>query len=255
MNVAILCSAISTCLLAGCASSGSGDQETPAQNSLNRAQAHMELGIGYYETGKYQFALEELNEALKAKPDYVSAHNGLGLVYAELKQDKQAEESFKKALRYGSENPSTQNNYGQFLCSRGRTQEGLGQLLAATRNSLYETPDVAFKNAGQCARRDGNLDKAEEYFRQAVMRNPRQTQSLYNLGELGYMKKNYPQAKAYIDRLLQNIETPGADVLWLATRIGHKLGDQEGVRRYSAELRRRYPESVEFRAMTEGRFE
>ncbi|MSQ59466.1 MAG: type IV pilus biogenesis/stability protein PilW [Betaproteobacteria bacterium] len=185
-------------VLCGCTNNPStspSKREAASQDLTNRAHAHMELGMGYYESGKHQFAIEELNEALKARPDYVPAHSGLALVYMELREDKKAEAAFKKALRYEPGNSSARNNYGQFLCSRGRTEEGLRQLLEAVKNPLYQAPDTAYQNAGVCARRIGDNTRAEEYFRQAVMRNPRHAQALLNLSDLNYLKKNYPTGK------------------------------------------------------------
>ncbi len=226
-----------------------------AQDQKSRAQAHLELGMSYYDSRNFEFAIEELNEALKSKSDFVPAYDGLALIYMELKEDKKAEDAFKKALRYKPDSSGTKNNYGQFLCSRGRAQEGLRQLLGAVKNPLYDTPDVAYTNAGQCARREGDNQAAEEYFRQAVMRNPRQGQALYNLSDLNFIKKNYSQAKVYGDRLLQMMDKPGPEVLWLATRIERKLSNMDSVSKFSEQLRRRYPDSPETRALLDGRFE
>ena len=173
----------------------------------------------------------------------------------ELGEDKKAEDMFRRALRADPQSSSTRNNYGQFLCSRGRNEEGLRNLLEAVKNPLYATPDVAYKNAGVCARRAGDNRGAEEYFRQAVMHNPRQGQALFNLSDLNYVNKNFAQAKVFADRLLQIIERPGPEVLWLSARIERKLGNAEAAGRYSQQLRTRFPESAEARALTNGHYE
>ena len=87
------------------------------------------------------------------------------------------------------------------------------------------------------------------------MRNPRQTNALFNLSDLNYVKKNYPQAKVYADRLMQITQTPGPELLWLAARTARKLGDAQSVSHYGNQLRRRYPEAPETRALLDGRFE
>jgi type IV pilus assembly protein PilF len=228
---------------------GSSKAGVVAQDAVNRARAHMELGLGYYENGQYQYAIEELGEAIKAKSDYVPAYDGLGLVYMQLKEDKKAEENFRKAIRYDPQYSSAKNNFGQFLCSRGRNEEGLRYLLEAVKNPLYDTPDIAYKNAGVCAKRAGDIQAAEEYFRQAVLRNPRQGQALFNLADLNYQKRNNSQAKVYADRLIQ-LATPGPEVLWLAARIERRLGDNDTALKYADQLRRRFPDAPETRATT-----
>lgn len=246
------------CVLAGCTTTSSKPRrsaEEMEQDARNRARAHLELGMVYYESRNYQFAIDELNEALKAKSDYVPAIGGLALIHMELGEDKKAEDGFRRALRIDPNSSDIHNNYGQFLCARGRTEEGLRQLLDAVKNPLYETPDMAYRNAGLCARRAGDDRAAEEYFRQAVMRNPRQGQALYNLADLNYVNKNFSQAKIYSDRLMQLLDRPGPDVLWLAARIERKLGNTEALGRYAEQMRSRFPESDETRALLSGRNE
>jgi len=242
-------------VLSACATDGPHNRAEEARKLDERARTHADLGLGYYEAGKHRFAIEELNEALKARPQYVPALVGLALVHMDLREDAKAETYFQRAQRADPGNAMTQNNYGQFLCARGRTEEGIRLLLSAAGNPLYETPDVAYKNAGLCARRAGDPRRAEEYFRQAITRNARQLQSLYNLADLYLARSDIRQAKAYVDRALQGVESPGPELLWLAARIERRLGEQSVAERHAEQLRRRFPDSPETRALQEGCYE
>lgn len=241
--------------LAACSSGPRQTAEDASRSRDDQARAHSELGLSYFEAGRYQYAIEELNEALKARPEHVPALVGLALVNMELKDDAKAEAYFKRAQRADAGNPMTQNNYGQFLCSRGRTEDGLKLLLSAAANPLYDTPDLAYKNAGLCARRAGDPRRAEEYFRQAVMRNPGQLQALYYLAEMNYARDDAKQAKGYIDRALKDVESPGPEWLWLASRTERRLGNKQAADRHAEHLRKRYPDSPQTRALLEGRYE
>ena len=64
-----------------------------------RARVHTELAASYFELGNIPVALEEAKEALRADANYGPAHNVMGLVYAQLKEDRLAEESFRRASR------------------------------------------------------------------------------------------------------------------------------------------------------------
>lgn len=242
-------------LLTACAGGPRQTAEEVEHGRDERARAHAELGLRYFEAGKHQFAIEELNESLKARSEHIPALVGLALVYSELREDAKSEAYFKRAQRADRVNPMTQNNYGQFLCSRGRADEGQKLLLAAAANPLYETPDLAFKNAGLCARRAGDIPKAEEYFRQSVARNPRQVQSLYYLADIHYARGDTRQAKVYLDRAFQNIDSAGPEVLWLSVRTERRLGNNAAADRLADQLRRRFPEAPETRALLEGRYE
>lgn len=250
-------------LLAACSSqkpdgsaAPSGPETRPNISSpLERAKIHTELGVSYFENGQLGVALEELSTAVSADKTYAPAYNALGLVYMELKEDDKAEKSFRQAIRLDSSSSEAKNNYGMFLCQRGREEEGIRQLLDALKNPLYPTPDVAYKNAGLCARKAGDKGAAAEYFQRALKLNPKQPQALYGMAEISYLRDDYAAAKGYITRYFAVAEPPGPEALWLAARVERKLGDRTALANYGMQLRRRYPSAPETKAFLEGRFE
>lgn len=219
-----------------------------------RARIHTELASGYFELGNYGVALQEAAEALKSEPNYAPALNVLGLVYMELRDDKAAESNFQRALRVSPLDSNTNNNYGRFLCLRKREQESIKYFLAALRNPLYTTPDMSWVNAGICARQAGDLKAAEDYFQQALKIRPAQPQALFQMADMAYGRKNLPEAKAYLTRLLRGIE-PTAETLWLALRVDRALGDRNAEASLGFQLRNRFPDSREARALTAGQYE
>jgi len=251
-----------TVLLAGCAAQETHKQNVPARTTgttdsvaSQRAKIHTELGVSYYQHGQLGVALEELNTAVSADRSYAPAYDALALVYMELKEDDQAEGNFRQALKLNPNSSETKNNYGLFLCQRGKEKEGLRQFLDALKNPLYTTPDVAYKNAGMCARRGGDIKGAESYFQRAVKLNPRQTQALYGLAETNFAHDDYPAAKEYLSRYVALVENPGPEALWLGARIEHRLGDRTALAAFGSQLRRRYPSSPETKAYLDGRFQ
>lgn len=253
-------------LLSACASQtpskSSQSSQTVARSSstvdsvpVERAKIHTELGVSYYQAGHLGVALEELNTAVAADRTYAPAYDALGLVYMELKEDERAESNFKQALKINPNASETKNNYGLFLCQRNREKEGLRLLLDALKNPLYSTPDVAYKNAGTCARKAGDLASAELYFQRAVKLNPAQTQALLGLADVSYARSDYPAAKATFGRYIAVVPNPGPDALWLGARIENRLGDRAAVTSYGTQLRRRFPSAPETKAYLDGRFE
>jgi type IV pilus assembly protein PilF len=225
------------------------------QSPLERAKIHTELGVGYYENGQLGVALEELNTATAADKSYAPAFNALGLVYMELKEDDKAETNFKQAIKVDPANSEAMNNYGLFLCQRGRQKDGMRLFLDALKNPLYGTPDVAYKNAGLCARKAGDMTTAEEYLRKALKLNPRQPQASYTMAEISYVRDDWVDAKQYMTRYLAAVENPGPEALWLGARVERRLGDRNALANYGMQLRRRYPSSAQTKAFLEGRFE
>ena len=173
----------------------------------------------------------------------------------DLKEDDQAESDFSQAIKIDPPARRTKNNYGLFLCQRGRQKEGIRQLLDALKNPLYATPDVAYKNAGLCARNAGDTKSAEEYFLRALKLNPNQPQALYNLAEINYQRDDYAAAKQYIEPLLDGHRACRTRGAVAGARIERKLGDRTALVNYGLQLRRRFPSAPETKAFLEGRFE
>lgn len=220
-------------------------------NTRKRARAHTELAAGYYELGNLPVALEEVTIALQAEPGYGPAYNVAGLIYAELRQDQLAQDNFQRALRIDPLDSDANNNYGRFLCERGREAEAIEYFLKALRNPLYQAPERSYVNAGLCSRRRGDIAAAEDYFLRALKARPTQPQALYQLAEIAYQRGRFAQAKEYLIRL-EDLTNPSAETLWLGLRIERRLGDRDAVASYGQQLRRQFPDSKETRALLSG---
>jgi len=252
--------ALAWAAVAGCAGQGSTSDSalkpalpTTGAESADRVRArvHTELAASYFELGNMSVALEEAKEALRSEPNFGPAHNVLGLVYGALKEDRLAEESFQRALRINQFDSDANHNYGQFLCQRGREEEGIRHFLAAVRNPLYQTPERSYVNAGVCARRRGDMATAEEYFQQALKSRPNQPQALYNMADISFARGDFPVARSYLSRLAK-VAAPNAEVLWLGVRVERKLGDRNSEASYAMQLRKNFPDSKEARALASG---
>ena len=240
---------------AGGANLGGPPEQDRKASTRDRARIHTDLGVNYYEAGKLAIALEEMNEAIRIDKSYAQAWGARALVYLDLQEYAKAESDFKQALRLDPNNSDTKNNYGLFLCERDRGKEGIRYLLDAIQNPLYQTPDVAYKNAGLCARRMGDSKAAADYFQRALRLNPSQPQALYHMAELAFARDDYAGAKQYLDRYMRVIGAPGPEELWLGARIERRLGDRTAMMNYGNQLRRRYPSAPETKAFMEGRLQ
>ena len=229
-------------------------EEPKPSSKQDRARIHTDLGVSYYEAGRLAVALEELNESIKIDSSYAPAYNARALVYMELKEDSKAESDFKQAIRLDPNSSAAKNNYGLFLCQGPRAKEGIRQFLDALKNPLYATPDVAYKNAGLCARKMGETKEAEGYFQRALQLNPAQPQALYNLADITFQRGDAVAAKGYLDRYLAAAPQVGAEELWLGARIANALGDRAAMLKYGDQLRRRFPAAPETKAFMDGRF-
>ena len=242
-------------LLAGCASSGGGSAGTPQQDTT-RAQAiariHTELAAAYYERKQYAVALQEIGVAMEADADYAQAYNVRALVRMALREDEQADADFHRSLQLDSVSSETHNNYGWFLCQRGRTKESIRQFQEALKNPLYETPETAYVNLGVCSKKAGLMKEAESNLQRALVLRPGMPEALYGLAEWNYDNGDYAGAKSYFMRFSQVASDLTAEQLWLAVRIERKMRDRNSEASYALQLRKRYPDSRETQLLSQG---
>lgn len=248
------------CVLAACAG------QTKAPTSLNppqpaakpaspqeRARIHTELAALYYSRGNHGVALQESMVAIEADPQYGPAYNVLGLVQMELKEDTAADRSFQQALAINPNDSEANNNYGWFLCNRGREKEAIAYFLAAVRNPLYQTPGLAYTNAGVCSLKLGHDNEAESYLLQALKLQPGQPRALQALAEVHYRRGDYSGAKQLVGRFLE-VAQPTPEVLWLGVLSARQLGDRNAEASYGTQLRRRFPDSKEALTLKSGSY-
>jgi type IV pilus assembly protein PilF len=216
-----------------------------------RAQVRVDLATGYFERGQLDVALQELNEAVKLDPRNPRVYNLYGLVYGMLGENTNAEQNFRRALELSPTDSEIRQNWGWFLCTHGRARESLAEFDAAVRNPLYRTPDVSLTNAGKCAAAIGESRRAEEYFRRALAVSPTNATAAYNLSLLAYKESRLPDARAFMKPVMQQ-PNPPAEALYLGMCIERKLGDGQAEMSYVSQLRNRYPDSAEARAIATG---
>lgn len=223
-------------------------------DALARARVHTDLAAGYFSRKQYDVALQELEIARQAYPRYAPAHNMLGLVYMELRDLSLAQQSFQTALSINPNDSDTHHNFATFLCQNGRYEEAIGHFLKAIENPLYMSAHRSYANAGVCARKAGDISRAQSYFEAALKLQPLQADALFNMADLAYARGDYQNANIYLGRLLRASEPSAARAL-LAIKIARKVGDRNLEESQALVLRRHFPNSPEALAWRSGKLE
>ncbi|MDR2678092.1 MAG: type IV pilus biogenesis/stability protein PilW [Zoogloeaceae bacterium] len=226
-------------------------------DTTSRAKLHTELGSLYFQEGVHSVALEETAIAISADPGYAPAYSLRALVYAALRDFVAADADFKKARSLAPGDPEIANNYGWYLCQyRNEPQAALPYFLDAIKNTLYSTPDIAYVNAGSCAMKSGDLVSAREYLISAL-RMGREGAPLaqLQLARLAYQEGNAREARNRLGEVTRNRNNLSPDILWLAIRIEHRLGNRAEEESLVAQLRRLYPNSDEYQEFLKGSYD
>ncbi len=211
---------------------------------LKAAEINAELGIAYLRRGDIEKADMKLAKAYAQNPESTQVNLGLGLLNERLNYKEKAEEFFREAVKLeGREKAaSAHNNYARFLCGLARYDEADQFFQVAFRNKLYQNREVSYTNAGYCAFLAKNYDQAIEYYRTALTNNRTYYPALLNMTKLFAIQKQYPLAKAYIDRyFVVGPVTP--DVLVLAYEIEQALGNDSEAATFFNRLKNDFPDS------------
>ncbi len=235
-------------------SSTSSQNIKRSQTTNEVTLSNLNLAIAYMKERSYEKALEKLEKAKEADPNYSPVYNMFGLLYQTLGDNAQAETYFKKAININYNDSSTLNNYGRFLCQQKRIDEAEETFQRAADNPLYTTPEIAITNAGLCTYNNDRKEIAENYFREALQLNPRMPPALLMMSEISFNQNNALSARGYLQRY-QQVSKHNAKSLWLGIQIENELGDKDAVSSYALSLRNNFPDSEEAAKLRESRIQ
>jgi type IV pilus assembly protein PilF len=215
--------------------------KTPEQAAL----VNVQLAIEYMKLDKLSIARQFAERALEQDPHSATVQMTAGLVYERLEETGRADRAFETAARLGKNDPSVLDTYAGYLCRRHRVDDGEALFLKIIHNPAYQTPEVAYLNAGVCLRGSNDL-AAENYFRQALSIRPTMPEALLQLGDLVFDKGDTEQAVLIVQRFLRaNPANP--DILWLGVKAQRKLGDEATAAEYVRRLQTEFPDSPQAR--------
>lgn len=229
-------------------------QQTAVGDAQQRAKAHVELGMEYLQTARVSVALDEARQAIQSDGTYALGYNLMGLVLMILKDDRGAEENFRRAISLAPGEPEINNNYGWFLCQAGREAESIPYFVAASNAQLYSTPSKPLTNAGICSLSIKDDKAAEGFLNQALRADPTNIDAQFLLADIAYRDNRLEEARARLNDIHRRVE-PSRQTAWLGLRVERKLGDREAENRYAGEIRRRFRESPEYRKLMQGQYE
>lgn len=199
------------------------------------ARERMALAQQAYQAGDLARAVVETNKVLKADPASADGHTLLALIASQQGKSQDAGRSFKRAAELAPGRGEFLNNYGTWLCSNGQPAEGLVWIDRALGDPNYPTRGAAFANAGGCARKAGQYERAERDLRYALQAEPGNAYALAEMAENEYRNGRFFEARAFSERRL-SVGSADRRTLELAALIEERLGDSRAAARYRQRL-------------------
>lgn len=158
----------------------SARSDTFGTKDRQSADYWLERGDNFKESGRYTEAIEAYQRAIKKNAKLVSAYNGLGVVYMELKQFQDAERVFKEALQLNPDFAWIHSNLGLMYTKTGRYEEAIPEL----KKAINIMPDLesAHLNLGSSYRWLRMYQKAHDAYKEVLRINPDSSLAHYALG-------------------------------------------------------------------------
>ncbi|MBB3814670.1 type IV pilus assembly protein PilF [Xanthomonas campestris] len=211
----------------------------------NRLAVQEKLGLANnrLQIGDYAAAEEQVRAALKKDPQSVDAIGLLALIQGAKGDVSGSGASYRRAAELAPQRGDVLNNYGAWLCANGSPAEALLWFDRALTDRNYASPASALGNAGGCALKAGQPERAASDLRKALELDPLNPYALESMARSEATRGNYFEARAFIERRLAAAPAT-ASVLQLAIQIEQGLGDKVAASRYQQRLVREFPDAA-----------
>lgn len=230
--------------VSGCVTTTTGGPSVDQKKAL---ETHIRTGMTYLQQDNRDGAQRHFKKALELDDDSAEAWQGMALLHQLNGEIELAESRFKKALR-GSSSISRSGiylSYGRFLYEQERYKEAFDYIKRASEDLDYPSRSLALLYLGRTALKLDKPERAEAAFKLSATLNREQADALIELAEIYFSQRDYPQAKAYLDRFAAlTRHTPRS--LWLGIRIERIFGNKDKEASYALALKNMHPYSREY---------
>lgn len=179
--------ALALCLLIALAGESQAQSaQAPESSSTKGAEAHLGKGYDALKEDRYEVAASEFREALAIDPKLtLRARFPLGVALFEMHQRDEARQEFETVRRETGDHPNILYYLGRIDVEEGKFSSAIANFSKAmSKPPFADTPYYL----GFAYFKQGDLDSAEKWLKQAVETNPQDARMQYQLG-LVYRKQ------------------------------------------------------------------
>jgi type IV pilus assembly protein PilF len=193
------CALLVCALSLGCVTTTSDSDPKPA---LQRAHSQRDLGLDYLSQGRAAMAIRELQHAHELSPDDAEILLWLGEGYRRKGRLEDARVHMEHALRLSPDSHLVLLNLSGLYIQLEQYDLAIQQSDALMADATFAAPWEALNNRGWAYFQNGELDAAEESFREALDYHPRYWPSRLNLGILASKRGEKLEAVDHFNQVL-----------------------------------------------------
>ncbi len=208
---------------------------TPARLAVRKGQVALSQG-------DMDGARQAAEKALALDSGSAVAHTLRAVVADRGGKSDLAGDHYRRAVELAPHQGGMHNNYGTWLCANGRADESLEWFERALADRNYRTPAAATANAGACADKAGQSDRAMVYLEAALKMDPQNPVALAAMAKHEFRAGRAFHARAFSQRRLAAAPADASSLL-LASQIEQKLGDMDAAAGYVQLLRAEFPDT------------
>ncbi len=142
------------------------------KENLPAAEINAQLSLSYLQLGDVERAKQKILLAHQQAPHDPLIWYSQAYFLEKTGESVAAEKAYLKAISLANHNGAAHNNYGAFLCRRGRYSSAISQFLLASQDPDYLHVGDTYENAGICAMKIPDTTLARKFFQQALAANP-----------------------------------------------------------------------------------
>jgi type IV pilus assembly protein PilF len=207
----------------------------------------------YFQDSKYNFALDEVKQAIQTDPNWFEPYGMRGLIQLQTGDYAAAEMSFQKALALNPQSSDIKHNYGFLLCKMKRPAEAMKLFASALADPAYGQRAKTWGEQGNCQLAMAQTLEAEASYKRSYELDPGNAATGFNLASLLFQRGDVARAQFYARRI-NNSDRASAESLWLGIKIERSLDSREAQLQLEAQLRRRFGQSIQAQALERGAF-
>ncbi len=165
---------------------------------------YLSYGSVFFEHGYLEQAEAFFQLAFRDDPAGAEALYGLGSVYLQQQKNREARDSFERAIQLHANYPGTMtrawNNLGILAAREGRTEEAVQHF----RRALQIDPDflIALQNLGNAYRQQKRWKEAQDVLRRALQVSPESPEANYSMGMIFAQRNDTERAYEYLQKAL-----------------------------------------------------